>query len=222
MLFSIVDSSCASAPCCNGGICRNDGSSFKCTCPAGFTGDRCEMEGNFSLLYLLLLLLLLFSLIYREQLPRYEIEINLNSSGRVLFFSYVELCQIPYLFFSTSSGTLFYNAQDSNPSPSMVNDDIDNAFLSFDGINKRLYLYTNKMVSYKLDGSDQTEIDIDNVEFFAVDGRNNLIYYHHERKDEIYVYDIGSGENGPVAALSGITSAKDMEVDMRNGYVTIL
>jgi hypothetical protein len=46
MLFSIVDSSCASAPCCNGGTCRNVDSSFECSCPAGFMGERCEIEGK--------------------------------------------------------------------------------------------------------------------------------------------------------------------------------
>ena len=44
---SYADTSCASAPCFNGGSCRNVGdSSFECICPFGFLGDRCELEGK--------------------------------------------------------------------------------------------------------------------------------------------------------------------------------
>ena len=45
---------CASAPCYNGGSCRNiDQSAFECICPVGFLGDRCELEGRVFLLYLI-------------------------------------------------------------------------------------------------------------------------------------------------------------------------
>ena len=122
------------------------------------------------------------------------------------------------MFFSTSSGTLYHNKLKSNNTPSMVNDNINNALLSFDGIKKRLYLHAgDKMFSYKLDGSNRTEFDLDNVEFFAVDGRNQLIYYHHDLQDKIYAYDIESGTDGEVAQLSTVSGVKDMEVDMRNG-----
>ena len=48
-IFGIVitGTPCASAPCYNGGSCRNIGSSsFECSCPAGFLGDRCEIKGK--------------------------------------------------------------------------------------------------------------------------------------------------------------------------------
>ena len=58
--------------------------------------------------------------------------------------------------------------------------------LSFDDINKRLYLYNNnKSTSYKFDGSDSTTLKINNVEFFTMDGHNKLIYYHNDLNDEM-------------------------------------
>ncbi|XP_028390594.1 IgGFc-binding protein-like [Dendronephthya gigantea] len=42
--FRHCSSACASAPCLNGGVCNNHGSSFKCTCPQGYLGDRCQTE----------------------------------------------------------------------------------------------------------------------------------------------------------------------------------
>ena len=92
--------------------------------------------------------------------------------------------------------------------------------MSFDGINKRLYLYTfpGKITSYDLDGSNPTEININIVEeTFAVDGRNSLIYYHHKFSERIYVYNITSGQDIEVAGASSITGVKDLEVDARNG-----
>jgi hypothetical protein len=98
-------------------------------------------------------------------------------------------------------------------------DDTVNALFSFDGINKRLYLYTQAsgLSSYRLDGSDVTTITVANVEFFAVDGRNNLIYYHHVLNERIWVYNITSEENSAVTGLSDVESAKDMEIDVING-----
>ena len=44
--FISIGTPCASAPCYNGGSCTNVGlDSFECRCPAGFLGDRCEIEG---------------------------------------------------------------------------------------------------------------------------------------------------------------------------------
>ncbi|CAB4000304.1 low-density lipo receptor-related 2 [Paramuricea clavata] len=130
-------------------------------------------------------------------------------------------CQIPYLLFSTSSGTFFYNTEESTSSPFMFNNRA-NALMSFDGMNKRLYFHTanDKITSYNLDGSDLIfEITIvnHNVEFFSVDGRNNLIYYHDSLQDRIFVYNITSGQSASVGALSGVSGMKDMEMDIPNG-----
>jgi hypothetical protein len=73
------------------------------------------------------------------------------------------------------------------------------------------------ITSYKLNGSDLSTVDIDNVEFFTVDARYNLIYYHQSLQDRIYVYNITSGQNVPVGALSGVTGVKDMEMEVENG-----
>ena len=91
--------------------------------------------------------------------------------------------------------------------------------MSFDGINKRLFTYTEeeRFTSYNLDGSDSTTINVDNVEFFVVDGQSSLIYYHHEARDRMYLYNLTSGRNAEVAALAGVTSVKDLAIDVTNG-----
>ena len=98
-------------------------------------------------------------------------------------------------------------------------DDRTNALFSFDGFNKRLYLHTtnNEITSYNLDGSDATTIVVENVEFFTVDGRNNLIYYHHSLQERIWVYNITSGQQSSVDALADIAGVKDLEMDLTNG-----
>ncbi|CAB4033642.1 mucin 4, partial [Paramuricea clavata] len=129
-----------------------------------------------------------------------------------------ENCQVPYLFFSTSSGTFSYNTEESTSSPTIFNSRV-NALMSFDGINKLLYFHTtnNEITSYNLDGSYLSTITIQNVEFFTVDGRNNLLYYHDDLQDRIFVYNITSGQSTLVAGLSGVTGVKDMEMEMANG-----
>ena len=43
---------CASAPCYNGGSCRNvDQSTFECACAVGFVGDRFQLEGNMHIFF---------------------------------------------------------------------------------------------------------------------------------------------------------------------------
>ncbi|KAL5010260.1 hypothetical protein ScPMuIL_012565 [Solemya velum] len=37
---------CAISPCLNGGVCRNVGSSYQCTCQAGFTGQQCQTNND--------------------------------------------------------------------------------------------------------------------------------------------------------------------------------
>ena len=97
-------------------------------------------------------------------------------------------------------------------------DNRTNALLSFDGTNKRLYLYTDRIESYKLDGSDLTTIGISrHLKFFTVDGRNNLIYYYHIVEERIWVYNITSAQQNYVVPLRRVSSVKDMEMDTTNG-----
>ncbi|XP_028419313.1 uncharacterized protein LOC114545227 [Dendronephthya gigantea] len=42
--FHHCKSPCASAPCLNGGTCRNVGRSYQCNCPSGYKGSRCERK----------------------------------------------------------------------------------------------------------------------------------------------------------------------------------
>ena len=44
-LILTLGTPCASAPCFNGGVCRNQGRGFRCSCPAGFGGNRCQTKG---------------------------------------------------------------------------------------------------------------------------------------------------------------------------------
>ena len=131
---------------------------------------------------------------------------------------YLDQCQVPYLFFSTSLGTRSYNARGSSNTSNEFNDQ-ENALFSFDTINKQLYTYTEveKFTSYNLDGSDSATINVGNVEFFAVDGRIGLIYYYHELQEKISLYNLTSGRNAEVAALADVTSVKDLAIDVTNG-----
>ena len=93
------------------------------------------------------------------------------------------------------------------------------ALISFDGVNKLLYVYTESegITSYYLDGSSSMTINIGNVEFFTVDGRRNVIYYNHGLEDKIWMYNMTSGENFASDDLSGFGSVKDLDVDFGNG-----
>ena len=44
--FHYIGSPCSSAPCHNDGECINKGNSFKCVCPPGFKGRRCQQRGS--------------------------------------------------------------------------------------------------------------------------------------------------------------------------------
>ena len=93
--------------------------------------------------------------------------------------------------------------------------------MSFDGINNRLYFYVEDtgIKSFNLDGSNSTTIELSAVTFFAVDGRNNLIYFYHNPRDRLIIYDITNNQQQEVAALSGVNSAKDIDVHETSGYV---
>ena len=98
--------------------------------------------------------------------------------------------------------------------------DVANALLAFDGVNKRLYVYagiSGVMTTYRLDGSDPMIIHISNVETFAVDGRSNVIYYHHELQTRIWMFNMTSGENIADDDLADVGSVKDLDIDFTNG-----
>jgi hypothetical protein len=42
--LGVLENSCLSGPCLNGGQCMPDGSSFQCSCPTGFDGRFCELD----------------------------------------------------------------------------------------------------------------------------------------------------------------------------------
>ena len=133
-------------------------------------------------------------------------------------FPFLDRCQIPYLFFSSPMGTLSYNTQENGESPAMFND-VANALLAFDGVNKRLYVYAESgvMTSYLLDGSESMSITISNVDTFAVDGRSNVIYYHHQFQTRIWTFNMTSTENIPDDDLADVGSVKDLDMDFTNG-----
>ena len=99
-------------------------------------------------------------------------------------------------------------------------DELENALLSYDAVNKRLYRYTEDegITRSYLDGSKLPDIDIGNIKLFTVDGRNNLIYYEHKFQDRIWIYNITSEANSPVVALADVGSVKDLDLDLTTGY----
>ena len=115
-------------------------------------------------------------------------------------------------------GTLSYNTQENGGSPTMFND-VANALLAFDSVNKRLYVYAGSgvMTSYRLDGSDPMTVDISNFDTFAVDGQRNVIYYHHDLQTRIRMYNMTSSEDIADDDLVGVGSVKDLDMDFTNG-----
>ena len=45
-VYNNVESACASAPCFNGGTCKNEGEAFVCTCLPDYSGTQCEKGKN--------------------------------------------------------------------------------------------------------------------------------------------------------------------------------
>lgn len=99
--------------------------------------------------------------------------------------------------------------------------DRGNVKLSFDSLNRRLYFYSDGvgLTSYRLDGTIYSTMNVVNLEFFTVDGRNNVIYYHHALEDKIWLYNITSGQSLRVGDLSDVNSIKDLDMDITNGCV---
>ena len=133
-------------------------------------------------------------------------------------FPFADRCQIPYLFYSSPLGTWSYNTEETGGSPMMFNNRAS-ALVSFDGVNKLVYFYTGNegITKYYLNGSSSMTININNVEVFAVDGRRNVIYYHHELRDRIWIYNMTSGENVAENNLENVASIKDLDMDYKNG-----
>jgi hypothetical protein len=128
-------------------------------------------------------------------------------------------CQIPYVYFSGASNVQSYNVDNSSERTTIVVNRPD-ALLSFDAVNKRLYTYTEDagIISYDLDGSNSTTIEIENVEVFTVDGRDGVIYYYHKRFNNMWMYDIANSQGSEFSRLSSVTSVKDLDMDETNGY----
>ena len=91
-------------------------------------------------------------------------------------------------------------------------------------MNKLLYLYIEGegFRSYDLNGASSALADVPNVEFFTVDGRSNVIYFHHTQEDKIWMYNITSGQYHRVADLSDVSSIKDLDMDDTNRYLHFL
>ena len=49
MFFLVIDN-CKPSPCKNGGICKNQIGSYKCTCKEPYTGVNCETSKSYIIL----------------------------------------------------------------------------------------------------------------------------------------------------------------------------
>lgn len=69
---------CASAPCLNGGYCRNLVNKFQCVCEVSFAGERCQIDVSDFYLYGFLLMwqnifqLLSYLLLHMDDEPEFE------------------------------------------------------------------------------------------------------------------------------------------------------
>ena len=43
-VYNNLESACASAPCFNGGTCKNEGEAFVCTCLPDYSGAQCGVK----------------------------------------------------------------------------------------------------------------------------------------------------------------------------------
>jgi hypothetical protein len=91
--------------------------------------------------------------------------------------------------------------------------------INYDPFSRRLFYYdSDNFYSIELDGSDLRHIaeEINQVERFTVDGRNNIIFYIHKSTDTVYMLNMTDLENTQVVELADVTAAKDIDIDHVN------
>ncbi|XP_028413949.1 fibrillin-1-like [Dendronephthya gigantea] len=202
---------CLSNPCLNGGICTDVVDSFECECPSEYRGNRCKIEDinecNRSYCH-----------------PNAECVNNMGSFTCSCWSGYkedglncTETCEDEILFYSTGSEIIsHYPACNISASDSK---------LSYDKQNRRILYYVdsgNILYSADLSCSDSKVLtDKVRVLNYAYDGVNGILYYVHPNIFLIFSLNISSGDNKPVQELSSFTGVKEMEMDIKHGYLII-
>ena len=128
------------------------------------------------------------------------------------------MCNIPVIVYYGSSA-INYQVTINNvtTSPSLGNGGAKG--INYDPFSRRLFYYdSGNFYSIELDGSDLRRIagEVNQIERFIVDGRNNIIFYIHESTDTVYMLNMTDLENTEVFELADVTAAKDIDIDYVN------
>ena len=127
------------------------------------------------------------------------------------------MCNIPVVFYYGFSG-ISYQVTINNVTTSerLVGNEVKD--MNYDASSRRLFLYDDLKNFYSIeqDGSDLRHIEMENVDRFTVDGKNNIIYYIHKSTDTIFMLNMTDMENAEFADLADVAGAKDIDMDKIN------
>jgi hypothetical protein len=127
------------------------------------------------------------------------------------------VCNIPVIVYY-DQGAINYQVTINNVTTSASLGSGGAKDINYDPFSRRLFYYdSGNFYSIELDGSDLRHVGaVGNVERFAVDGRNNIIYYINDLTDTIFKFNMADLENTPVVELADVTGAKDIDIDHVN------
>ena len=131
-----------------------------------------------------------------------------------------DVCQVPILFYTTSSQITYYSTTGNTTTTGKFVDSTE-SLLAYDKHSRRLYFYNSTnggtIFNANLDSSDiQTVISLSEVRRFTV-GKYQNIYYIHGLSDNVQFVNVTSKVDTVVSSLSSATGLKDIYMDTRNG-----
>ena len=127
----------------------------------------------------------------------------------------LEICEEGILYYSTSSHIV---------SNSSVMIPVTDSVLGYDRNNRKLLYYNDvndNLYSSSLNGADiAVLLSNDKIMYFAYDGKRGVLYYLNRLTSDIHSVNISSGQDQLIQALSSLSDIKDLEVDIKNEYVS--